>query len=87
MFASILRKWRKMIQLLLNKTTPHFQILTLTKVDQSLLRILEVPPLQYPKKSYNTEAAFKHLTLLRSVYHVIKLNRQNQYWGVIQPRN
>ena len=26
---------RKMIQLLLNKTTPHFQLLPMSKVDQS----------------------------------------------------
>ena len=38
-----------MIQLLLNKTTPHFQLLPMSKVEQSLLRIHEVPPLQYPK--------------------------------------
>ena len=38
-FASILGLWRKMIQLLLNKTTPHFQLLPMSKVDQSLLRI------------------------------------------------
>ena len=38
-----------MIQLLLNKTTTHFQLLPISKVDQSLLRIQEVPPLQYPK--------------------------------------
>ena len=31
-----------MIQLLLNKTTPHFQLLPMSKVDQSLLRIHEV---------------------------------------------
>ena len=36
-----------MIQLLLNKTTPHFQLLPMPKVDQSLLRIHEVPPSQY----------------------------------------
>ena len=40
---------RKMIKLLLNKNTPHFQILPMSKVDQSYLRIHEVPPLQYPK--------------------------------------
>ena len=45
-FAFILRKWRKMIQLLLNKTTPHFQLYPMYKVDKSLLRIHEVPPLQ-----------------------------------------
>ena len=49
-FASLLREWRKMIQLILHKTTPHFQLLPMSKVDQSLLRILEVPPLQYPKR-------------------------------------
>ena len=27
--------WHKMIQLLLNKTTPHFQLSPITKVDQS----------------------------------------------------
>ena len=48
-FASILRLWPKMIQLLLNKTTPHFQLLPMSKVDQSQLRICEVSPLQYPK--------------------------------------
>ena len=41
-FASILRLGRKMIQLLLN----HFQLLPMSKVDQSKLRIHEVPPLQ-----------------------------------------
>ena len=38
--------WRKMIQLLSNKAMLHFQLLPLSKVDQSLLRIHEVPPLQ-----------------------------------------
>ena len=33
-----------MIQLLLNKTTPHIQFLPMAKVDQSLLRIHEVLP-------------------------------------------
>ena len=33
-------------KLLLNKTTPHFQLLPTSKVDQSLLRIHEAPPLQ-----------------------------------------
>ena len=42
-----------MMQLLLNTTTPHFQLLPMSKVDQSYLRSHEVPPLQYPKKSYN----------------------------------
>ena len=37
-----------MIQLLLNKTTPHFQLLPMTKVDQSL-RIHGAPPLQSAK--------------------------------------
>ena len=35
------------IQLLLNKTTPHFQILHMSKVDQFLLLIHEVPPLEH----------------------------------------
>ena len=34
-FASILGSRRKMIQLHLNKTTPHFQLLPMSKVDQS----------------------------------------------------
>ena len=33
----------------LNKTTPHFQLLPMSKVDQSILRIHEVPPLQKAK--------------------------------------
>ena len=37
------------IQLLLNKTTPHFQLLPMSKVNQSELRIHEAPPLQYAK--------------------------------------
>ena len=40
-----------MIQLPLNKITPHFQLLPMSKVDRSYLRIHEVPPLQYPKSS------------------------------------
>ena len=36
-FASILRLWRKMIQLLLNKSAPYFELLPMSKVDQSLL--------------------------------------------------
>ena len=32
-----------------NKTTLHFQLLPMSKVDQSLLRIHEVPPLQLAK--------------------------------------
>ena len=42
-----------MILLLLNKTTPHFQLLPMSKVDQSFLRIHEVPPFTVSKKSYN----------------------------------
>ena len=34
-FASIQRQWRKMIQLLLNKTSSHFQLLPMSKVDLS----------------------------------------------------
>ena len=45
-FASFLRYWRNLIQLLLNKTTPHFQLLPMSKVDQSDLHIHEAPPLQ-----------------------------------------
>ena len=36
--------WRKTIQLLLNKTLPRLQILPISKVDQSKLRIHEVQP-------------------------------------------
>ena len=39
----------KMIQLLLNKTTPPFQLLPMPKVDQSLLHIHEAPLLQKAK--------------------------------------
>ena len=39
-----------MIQLLFNKTTPNFQLLPISKVDQSLLRIREAPPLQEAKR-------------------------------------
>ena len=38
--------YTEVIQLLVNKTTPHFQLLPMSKVDQSELRIHEVPPLQ-----------------------------------------
>ena len=41
--------WCNTIQLLSNKITPHFQLLPMSKVDQSKLGIHEVPPLQYPK--------------------------------------
>ena len=37
--------WCKIIQLLSNKTAPCFQLLPISKVDQSKLRIHEVPPL------------------------------------------
>ena len=36
-----------MILLLLNKISPHFQLISLYNVDQSLLRIHWVPPSQY----------------------------------------
>ena len=35
-----------MLQLRLNKTARHIQLLPMSKVDQSQLRIHEVPPLQ-----------------------------------------
>ena len=38
-----------MIQLLMNKTTPPFQLLPMPRVDKSLLRIHEAPPLQLVK--------------------------------------
>ena len=37
--------WRSMIKILLNKTTPRFQLLPMSKVDQTRIRIHEVPPL------------------------------------------
>ena len=33
--TEVLHVWGKMIQLLSNKTTPHFQLLPMSKVDQS----------------------------------------------------
>ena len=36
-FSEVL--WRKVIQLLSNKTIPHFKLLPMSKVDQSLLPI------------------------------------------------
>ena len=36
----------KVILLLLNKTTPHFQVFPMPKVDQSLLRMHEASPIQ-----------------------------------------
>ena len=44
-----------MIQLLFNKTTPHFQLLPMSKVDQSYLCIHEVPPLQLPKVQHKNQ--------------------------------
>ena len=44
-----MRLWHNMIQLLLNKTAPPFQLLPMPKVDQSLLRIHEAPPLHRAK--------------------------------------
>ena len=38
-----------MIRLLLNKNTPDFQLLPMSKVDQFQLHIHEVPPLQQAK--------------------------------------
>ena len=49
MFYVYIEIRRKIIQLLLNKTTPHFQLLPMSKADQSLLRIHEAPPLQSTK--------------------------------------
>ena len=43
---SLLRCYGTMIQLPSNKITPHSQLLPLSKVDQYLLSIHEVPPLQ-----------------------------------------
>ena len=63
--ASILRLWRKTIQLLLNKTMPHVQLLPMSKVDQSFLRIHEVPPLQLAKSHIIQCIGFK----LRGILH------------------
>ena len=50
-----------MIQLLLNKTTPHFQLLPMLKVDQSYLRIHKAQPLQ-KAKSHITRNALRSET-------------------------
>ena len=34
-FTEVLHVWHKMMQLLSHKTTPHFQLLHISKVDQS----------------------------------------------------
>ena len=52
-----------MIQLLLNKTKPDFRLSPLSKVDQSLLRIYEVPPLQKAK----SQVIFKNKPIIRAV--------------------
>ena len=41
------------------KNTPHFQLLPMSKVDQSKLGIHEVPPLQYPKSHIILGLLFK----------------------------
>ena len=46
MFRIFTEVWLKIIQLLLNKTSSHVQLLPMSKVDQSFLSIHEVPPLQ-----------------------------------------
>ena len=46
MFCVFTEVWLKIIQLLLNKTSSHFQLLPMSKIDLSLLRIHEMPPLQ-----------------------------------------
>ena len=44
-----IRCYGTMIQLSSNKITPQFQLLPMSKIDQSYLRIHDVPPLQLPK--------------------------------------
>ena len=48
-----------MIQLLLNKTTPHFQLLPMPEVDQSQLHIHEAPPLHSEKSKNITRNALR----------------------------
>ena len=55
-----------MIQLLLNKTTPPFQLLPMPKVDQSELRIHEAPPLQKAKSQVIPIIFNKRLVDLRT---------------------
>ena len=45
--------YTEVMELLLNKTTPHFQLLLMSKVDKSQLRIHKVPPLNCPKSHIN----------------------------------
>ena len=46
MFCVFTEVWLKIIQLLLNKTSSHFQLLPMSKVNQPYFRIHEVPSLQ-----------------------------------------
>ena len=58
---------RKMIQLLLNKTTPHFQLLPMSKVAHSLGAAFTVT-----KKSYNTLMDFpEHINAMRMGLSII----------------
>ena len=50
-----------MIQLPLNKTTPHFQLLPMSKVYQSQLRIHEVPPLQLQKSQVIVDLSLREV--------------------------
>ena len=44
--ASLLCIFETIIQLFFDKTTPHFQLLPMSKIHQTKLRIHEAPPLQ-----------------------------------------
>ena len=59
-----------MIQILLNKTTPHFQLLPMSKVDQ--LRIYEVPPFQLAKNQGITGPGLQTIPILPPAKHYSK---------------
>ena len=75
-----------MIQLLLNKTTPHFQLLPMSKVDQSSSNIHEAPPLQLTKSQRIFELTTVNPYILRVFLFGniggLSKNRQN-----MRPRN
>ena len=73
-----------MIQLLLNKTTPHFQLLPMAKIDKSSLRIHEVPPLQCPKSHkirIDDESSFSKLTFI--IKDAITKPKQAEYKYIV----
>ena len=73
-FASITRKWSKMIQLLLNKTTPHFQFYLYLRLISPNYAFMRCRLYSAQKVIYTSNTYTMHMNDVCTIYNHVMVN-------------